>query len=110
MIDSRAEVSGRSAEDAACRLRDDATVRWRFRYALPTGTSLRSIIESASSSAFEWDECRLDSTRVLSSGAVSASNVGSASEQVLELNSVWVLVLVLVGEGKAARAENGSWW
>lgn len=64
--------------------------------------------ESASSSASEWDECRLDSTRVLSSGTISASNVGSDSE--LELSSVLVLVLVLVGEGKAGRVPNGSWW
>jgi len=102
MIDSRAELTGRSEADAGCRLRGDATVRWRFKYASSTGTSLSSIIEPASSSAFEWDECRRDSTRVLSSAAVSASNVGSRSKV--------ELVLVPVGEGKAARVPNESWW
>jgi hypothetical protein len=122
MIDSRADVSGRSEEDAGRRPRprDDSTVRRRlkFRYdASSSGMSLSTISEPASStSASEWDdeERRLDSssTRVLSSGTVSASNVGSASA--LELDSELVLALVLpvlvVGEGKELLVPNGSWW
>ena len=119
MIDSRADMSGRSEEDAGprSRPRDDGTVQWRskFRYdASFSGMSLSSISELASStSADEWDdeESRLDtsSTKVLSSRTVSASNVGYASE--LELESVLVLVLVVlvVGEGKGVL-PNGSWW
>jgi hypothetical protein len=116
MIDSRPDVSGRSEEDAGRRPRprDDGNVRRRlkFRYdASSSGMSLSSISELASStSASEWDdeERRLDSssTKVLSSGTVSASNVGSASELVLVL----VLVVLVVGEGKGVLVPNGSWW
>jgi hypothetical protein len=123
MIDSRADVSGRSEEDAGrCpRPRDNGIERRRLNFRYDTsssGMSLSSISELVSStSASEWDdeECRLDSssTRVLSSGTVSASNVGSASE--LELDSELVLVLALlvlvVGDGKGALVPNGSrWW
>lgn len=123
MIDSRASVSGRSEEDAGCRPRprDDGTVRrcLKFMYDPPSsGMSLSSISELASStSASEWDddeERRLDSSsiKVLSSGTVSASNVGSTSG--LELDSELVLALVLlvlvVGEGKGVLVPNGSWW
>lgn len=114
-------MSGRSEEDAGRRPRprDDGTVLWRlkFRYdASSSGMSLSTISELASStSASEWDdeERRLDSsTRLLSSGTVSASNVGSASE--LELDSELVLALVLlvlvVGEGKGVLVPNGCWW
>jgi hypothetical protein len=113
MIDSRADVSGRSEEGAGRRPRprDDGSVRRRLKFrcdASPSGMSLSSINELASStSASEWDddeERRLDSsTKVLSSGTVSASNVGSASELALVL-------LVLVGEGKGVLVSNGSWW
>ena len=95
--------------------------RLKFRYdTSPSGISLSSISELASStSVSEWDdeECRLDSssTKVLSSGTVSASNVGSASELELKLDSELLLVLVLlvlvVGDGKGALVPNGSrWW
>jgi len=87
MIDSRADGSGRSEEDAGPRPRprDDGTVRQRlkFRYdASSLGMSLSSISELASStSVSEWDdeECRLDSssTKVLSSRTVSVSNAVS---------------------------------
>jgi hypothetical protein len=105
MIDRRADVSGRSKADAGWRrLRNFATVCWSLMYASSSGASLRSVIESASSpSTSEWDECRLDSTRVLSSGTVSVSNVGSEWSEV-ELSSV------LVGEGRTARWANGLWW
>jgi hypothetical protein len=119
MIDSCANVSGRSEEDAGCRTRprDDGTVRWRFRFRYDdsfSGMSLNTISEFASStSASEWDdddERRLDSsTRVPSSRVVSASNVGSPSER--ELSSVLVLVLLVlvVGEGRAAVLSR-LWW
>jgi hypothetical protein len=105
MIDSRADVSRRSEENAGSRRLRDACWCWNFRYASSSGASLNTIIESASFSASQWEECRLESTRVLSSGTVSVSNVGSPSEQ--ELSSV--LVLELVGEGNAAWVPNGSW-
>jgi hypothetical protein len=80
--------------------------------------SLSSISELASStSVSDWnddEERRLDSssTKVLSSGTVSVSNVGCMSE--LELDSELVLALVLlvlvVGEGKGVLVPNGSWW
>jgi len=122
MIDSRADGSGPSEEDAGRRPRphDDGTVRRRlkFRYdASSSGMSLSSVSELASSaSASEWDdeERRLDcsSTRVLSSGTVSVSNVGSASELELdpELMLALVLLVLAVGEGKGALVPNGSWW
>src|SRR6266478_967077 len=116
MIDSRAELSRRSEEDAgcrpSCRPRDDGTVRCRFRVRYDpssSGMSLSSICDAASSTSGSErvdEERRLhpSSTRVLSSGTASASKVGSPS--VLVLNSVLVLVLLLlllvlvVGEGK----------
>jgi len=72
-----------------------------FTRSSSSGTSL-SVIESSSSECS--DECLLDPTRVLSSGTVSASNFGSTSEL--------VLLVVAVGDGKAAAGEpNGSrWW
>lgn len=98
MIDCRADVSARSEEDAGPRPRPrgDGIVRWRLKFRYDTsssGMSLSSISELASSaSVSDWDddeERRLDSssTKVLWSGTVSASNVGCASE--LVLNSDW---------------------
>jgi hypothetical protein len=117
MIDSRADVSWRSEVDAGRRPcpRDDGTVRrLKFRYDASSGMSLGSISELASStSASEWDdeERRLDcsATRVLSSGTVSASNVGSASELELDSELVLVLLVLVVGEGKGVLAPNGCW-
>jgi hypothetical protein len=121
MIDSRADVSGRS-EDVAGRPRprDDGTVRRRLKFRYDTsssGMSLSSISELVSStSASEWDdeERRLDSssTKVLSSRTVSAPNVWSASE--LELDSellapVLVLLVLVVGDGKGVLVPNGCW-
>src|SRR6267154_6762511 len=122
MIASRADVSKRSEEGAGGRPRprDDGTVRRRlkFRYDAPSGMSLGSKRELASyTSASEWDddeERRLDSssTKVLSSGIVSASNVGSASEVQLDSELVLALALLVlvVGEGKGVLEPNGSWW
>ena len=132
MIESRADGSGRSEEDAGPRPRprDGGIVRRRLKFrrdASSLGMSLSSISKLASStSPSEWidEERRLDSssTKVPSSRTVSASNVVSASEELepeleLELdNSELVMVLVLlvllvlvVGEGKGAMVLNGSW-
>jgi len=88
-MDNRAAGLGGSEDNGGWR-----EARWGFTHtSSSSGTSL-SNIESASP---DWDECRLDSTRVLSSGTVSTADLGSASE------------LVLVGEGRAAPESNGSW-
>jgi hypothetical protein len=120
MIDSRADVSGRSEEDAGPRPRprDDGSVRRRLKFRYDTsssGMSLSSISEPASStSASEWDdeERRLDSssTKVLSSRTVSASNVWPMSELALELVPVLVLLVLVVGDGKGVLVPNGCWW
>jgi len=87
MMDNRVNGSGGSEDEGGWR-----EARWGFTYTLSSGTSL-SNIESASP---DWDECRLDSTRVLSSGTVSTADLGSASE------------LVLVGEGNAVSSSSRS--
>jgi len=87
-MDNRADGLGGSEDEGGWR-----EARWGFTHISSSGTSL-SNIEPASP---DWDECRLDSTRVLSSGTVSTADLGSVSE------------LVLVGEGGAALESNGSW-
>ena len=120
MIDSRADESGRSEEDAGPRPRprDDGSVRRRLKFRYETSSSgmlLSSISELASSaSGSEWDdeERRLDSssTKVLSSRIVSASNVWPVSELALELVPVLVLLVLVVGDGKGVLVPNGCWW
>jgi len=70
-------------------MNESLNVRWLLRDISSSRTSL-NIISSSSG----WAECRLDSTRVLSSGTVSVSNLASE--------------LGLVGEGITVQASKWS--